>query len=118
MGAAATTAISNSGEVNVPKMIGSQMDYGRMIMVLVTGSGSYATGGDTLDLSQWFPQQVYRGFFVQFGTGQPQNYMAILSAGATPQTNLMHVWSMSGGAEANNATNLSGVQWLLLAWGC
>ena len=117
MGNVAYTVTSQSGEQNVPRTYGSPRDIGKNILQTVTMSASYAAGGDTLDFSQFFPLIVLRGRVSQFGTGQPSKYHGCLIPGATPQTNLLKVVDSTTGSEVSAATNLSGVQFLVEAWG-
>lgn len=90
---------------------------GKIISFTVAGSSSYATGGDTLDLSSFFA--VVDNLVGSADGGRYKVMFDRPSAGA-PATCLVLVYdagAADGGDEVANATNLSAQTFLLTVFG-
>ena len=90
---------------------------GRIISFSVAGSGSYATGGDTLDLSTYFAQVD-----VVVGSADAGRYSTMLdraSAGAPATTKVLvyDAGAADGGDEVANTTSLSAQTFYFMAMG-
>ena len=90
---------------------------GKCITFTVTGSGSYATGGDTLDLSSYF---AVADNCVGSADGGNYDVMFDRATAGAPSTAKVLVYQASaadGGDEVANATDLSGQTFILTVFG-
>ena len=90
---------------------------GKYICFTVTGSASYATGGDTLDLSSYFA--VVDNIVGGADGGQYSCLFDRPSDGAPATCKVLtyNAAAADGGDETANATNLSAVTFLLTVFG-
>jgi len=122
MGAVTQTPVPGDGTVSVDSSFGSYREKGRHVQIGISLNASYATGGDTLDLSGFFPVAVYRVILSQRNptssvTTQPSKYLAAYVPGTTNANGTVKVIDSTSGSEVSSTTDLHTYNYLVDAWG-
>ena len=95
--------------------------HGRRAIITITGSASYATGGDTIDLSALAGGgfvKVHGVSFVAQGIGGAANdkyrFAYVPAASYAPSTGVLKIRDLSAAsdAEVSSTTDLSAVVWV------
>ena len=98
-----------------PEMLGDpQLVQGVGLLInKITMAASYATGGDTFDLSEYFKYKV--NFCIVFANGT--KFLPVYVAGTTTANGKVKVVDSTSGSEVANTTDLSAQSFFLLAGG-
>jgi len=99
----------------IPTPQGSGDHIGKIALVDITMSSSYATGGDTVDLSAIFPNSVRAGVM----SGYVATYWAelVVAASDAPATAKIIAMARSDDAQVAATTDLSAVVFSFQIWG-
>ena len=95
--------------------------HGRRAVIIITGSASYATGGDTINLSALEGggfTKVHGVSFIAMGIGGAANdkyrFAYVPAASYAPATGVLKIRDLSAAsdAEVSSTTDLSAVTWI------
>jgi hypothetical protein len=121
MGTVASTPVPQDGSLCVDSSYGTYREKGRHVQIAIAMSSSYATGGDTLDLSAWFPTAVYRVNVWQYNpptiSTQPSKYLAAYVPGTLPNNGLVKIVDSTSGSQVTNVTDLHTFNYMVEGWG-